>query len=116
MNIPRQLLRFFTSVIFLGFFSGSAIAGSAVAIDCPCNLSRINPTAVELDFNLVFTQNLNQSGPLEVIYVAMIIAMRPAVASIYWLKQVLSRLVFLSLQCHLRLSCHSILPALTQAT
>ena len=66
MNIPRQLLRFFSSVIFLSFFSGPAIAGSAVAIDCPCNLSRINPTAVELDFNLVFTQNLNQSGPLEV--------------------------------------------------
>tara|TARA_B110000967_G_scaffold92354_1_gene95001 strand:+ start:645 stop:3140 length:2496 start_codon:yes stop_codon:yes gene_type:complete len=66
MNIPQQLLRLFTSVIFLGFFSGSAIAGSAVALECPCNLIRINPTAVELDFNLVFTQNLNQSGPLEV--------------------------------------------------
>lgn len=66
MNIRQQFFRLFSSVISLCFFSGAAVAGSAVAIDCPCNLSRINPTAVEIDFNLVFTQQINQSGPLEI--------------------------------------------------
>jgi len=57
--------RYLLSLFFLCCFSGAAIAGSPVAIDCPCNLSRINSTAVVIDFNLVFTQNLNQSSSLE---------------------------------------------------
>lgn len=66
MNIRQQFFTVLGAVTFLSFFSAAAVAGSAVAIDCPCNLSRINPTAVEVDFNLVFTQSQNQSGSLEI--------------------------------------------------
>jgi hypothetical protein len=65
MNIRRQL-RFICAVFCLSTLSATAIAGSPVAIDCPCSLSRVNPTAVEIDFNLIFTQSQSQSGALEI--------------------------------------------------
>jgi hypothetical protein len=65
MNIRRQL-RFICAVFCLSTLSAAVVAGSPVAIDCPCSLSRVNPTAVEIDFNLIFTQNQSQSGALEI--------------------------------------------------
>ena len=66
MNIRQQFYIVLGAVTFLSFFSAAAVAGSPVAIDCPCNLSRINSTALEINFNLVFTQNQSQSGSLEI--------------------------------------------------
>jgi len=66
MNITRHIAQSLTGLFLLCCFSTAASAGSPVALDCPCAVSRINPTAIEVDFNLVFTQSLSESGPLEI--------------------------------------------------
>lgn len=68
MNIRHHLrqLRRICAVVFLFTGSAAAIAGTPVAIDCPCSFTRVSSTAVEIDFNLVFTQSQNQSGALEI--------------------------------------------------
>jgi hypothetical protein len=70
MNIQAyfrlRVFQFLIRAVFLSFLSTAAAAGSPVAIDCPCNVSRENPTAVEIDFNLIFTQPINESGALEI--------------------------------------------------
>jgi hypothetical protein len=71
MNNRRQFFRFLgfrfmIRAFFLLFLTDLAVASLPVAIDCPCAVSRANPTALEIDFNLIFTQNLSESGPLEI--------------------------------------------------
>lgn len=66
MNIRQRFL-----LLLLGFLAAISVsfpvsAGTAMALDCPCSVTRPNPTLVEIDFNLVFTQSQVQSGNLEV--------------------------------------------------
>ena len=66
MNIRQRFL-----LLALGFIAATTVslpvsAGSAMALDCPCSVNRSNPTLVEIDFNLVFTQSQAQSGNLQV--------------------------------------------------
>jgi len=65
MNIRRQL-RLICAAFFLSTLSATAIAVLPVAIDCPCSLSRVTPTALEIDFNLIFTQSQSESGALKI--------------------------------------------------
>ena len=65
MNIPRTIFNFLTVATVL-FVSSVVNGATPVAIECPCSVTRVNPTAVELEFNLVFTRNISRSAPIEV--------------------------------------------------
>ena len=66
MKHPLRFLLLVSGFVASSLFSFSASAGSSVAMECPCSLNRSNATLVEIDFNLVFTQNQAQSGNLEI--------------------------------------------------
>ncbi len=65
MTMPRAFFTFVSLLIYF-LFSSTAKAATPVAIECPCSVSRLNPTSVEINFNLVFTQDVRKSAPIEV--------------------------------------------------
>ena len=65
MNCHKALIKFVSLAIYF-FLSSTAHAATPVAIECPCSVSRVNPTSVEINFNLIFTQDARKSAPIKV--------------------------------------------------
>ena len=75
MTMPRAFFTFVSLLIYF-LFSSTAKAATPVAIECPCSVSRLNPTSVEINFNLVFTQDVRKSAPIEVYLHGMTVVMQ----------------------------------------